>query len=296
MRILMLPLILFIYSCQPTPPAEEPETLPEQEQLIYIASRGDGFDLYTFDLERKKEYPFAHALGWEWGPQFIQEKELVIYNSQDTSGNFQLRAADINGVPVDMALPDLPNLLVSPDGNWIVYSRSKDEVTQLLLAPLDRLADSLLITPDSAYHGRAKWSWDSQQIAFVSDRNGTNEVYRYSLEDQSTQQLTDNTVREKYLSWSPDGQQIATSIRTDSTENEIALINVESQSLKVITDTPINESELAWSPSGRYIAYHAKVDEADDIFLLEVATGKVQKITNGNGYHGEPGWILKNNR
>ncbi|MEL6968741.1 MAG: hypothetical protein AAFO02_01120 [Bacteroidota bacterium] len=61
---------------------------------------------------------------------------------------------------------------------------------------------------------------------------------------------------------------------------------------KHLTDTPFSESKIAWSPSGRYIAYHAKVDEMDDIFLLEIQMGKVEKVTAGNGYHGEPEWIL----
>lgn len=294
MKRLFYALTLLSYSCTPTSsPQDSDDITTIKEDLIYIASRGNGFDLYTYDLATEQESSFAHAQGWEWSPQFIAGKSIVVYNSQDTSGNFQLRVADLDGNPVKQALPDLPNLLLSPDGKWIVYTRSEDDVSRLFLASLTNLSDSLLITPDSAYHGRAKWSYDSKQLAFVSDRSGKNEVYSYTLEDKSIEQLTDNDQREKYLSWSPDGRHLATTLRTDSTENEIALINLTNREVNVITQTAINESELAWSPSGRYIAYHAKVDEADDIFLLEVATGEVKKVTKGEGYHGEPGWIRR---
>ncbi|MEL7422722.1 MAG: hypothetical protein AAFN81_07015 [Bacteroidota bacterium] len=291
-RLLLLALCL-VCSCQSSENTmTEEEAEVAKEELIYIASRGEGFDLYTFDLENQTESQYTKALGWEWGPQFIAAEKVIVYNSQDTVGNFQLRAADLRGDSVSFSLPDLPDLKVSPNGEWILFTRKDGDVSQLKLASRENPADSLLITPAAAYHGRAKWNANSDQIAFISDQSGSNEVFCYQLSNKQTQRLTTNSLREKYLSWSPDGRSLASTIRGDRTENDIVIIKLQDLSLERLTDTPINESEIAWSPSGRYIAYHAKVDEKDDIFLLEIETGKVEKITTGNGYHGEPEWIL----
>ncbi len=82
-------------------------------------------------------------------------------------------------------------------------------------------------------------------------------------------------------------------MQTDSTENDIYRINTESKEVSQITVTPnVNQSEIAWSPDGIYIAYHAKIDTYDDIFLLNLASKEVTKVTNGEGYHGEPIFAL----
>lgn len=281
---------LFLWSCQPQQPTGVVANQP-QEKLIYIASRGEGFNLYTRDLTTGVEMPFTTAPGWEWAPQYIAEENVVLYNSQDTSGNFQMMAVDLDGQEAGFAIPDLPDFVVSPDGKRGIFSRKNGDASLLKLVSLNDLSDSLLITPDSAYHGRVKWSMDSKNLAYISDKSGSNEVYWYQLTGKVSKQLTNNEQREKYLSWSPDGNQIAVTIRTDSTENDIVLIDVKTLSVTTLTDTPINESEIAWSPSGRYLAYHAQVNEEDDIYLLNLETKVIQKVTAGKGYHGEPAWI-----
>ena len=57
------------------------------------------------------------------------------------------------------------------------------------------------------------------------------------------------------------------------------------------TETPFGEQEISWSPMGDKIAYHGTIDGKDDIYTIELRTKQVKKITQGQGYHGEPAWI-----
>lgn len=289
MKNLFFLLFLFFFSCgADSLPAEKTAI---EETLIYISSRGEGFNLYTRDLATNTEKTFTDDPGWEWGPQFLPSLNLVLFNSQDTNDFFRLRVIDKTGLPVPMEIPQLPDLQYSPNGKWLSFTRNKGNVNHILIAPVQSLQDSIQITQDSSYHGRVKWANKANQLAYLSDKSGSNEIYLYQIASKATQQLTNNKVREKYFSWSPDDTQLATTMRGDSTENDIYVIEIDSGKTTQLTMSPENESEIAWSPSGKYLAYHAKVDESDDIFLLQLDNLVVRKVTNGEGYHGEPAWI-----
>ncbi len=71
------------------------------------------------------------------------------------------------------------------------------------------------------------------------------------------------------------------------------LIDLKTLVITPLTDTPINESEIAWSPGGNFMAYHAKVNDRNDIFVINLATKEVSKVTTAEAYHGEPTWFLE---
>ncbi|MHC4406072.1 MAG: hypothetical protein ACYTG0_41070, partial [Planctomycetota bacterium] len=61
----------------------------------------------------------------------------------------------------------------------------------------------------------AAWSPDGTTLAFISDRDGTSEIYigplaADAVDPDSIMRLTDSKkLREYWLAWSPDGEQIA---------------------------------------------------------------------------------------
>ncbi len=290
-------LILGCFACNQSSNQEntpvENETAPE-EYLLYISSRGNGFDIYRNNLKGDSEQILTGDPGWEWQPQPIPGLNQVVFNSQDTSGQFAMKAMDFNGQKLDYQYLDLPDLTYSPNGRWLSFIRREGDQSRILICPSTNLSDSLVITSEGPYNGRVKWANQGNQLIYISDRTGSNEIYRYDLSSQQTSRITNNDLREKYCSWSPDDQQIATTMQTDSTENDIFIINLADLATKQLTNSSINESEIAWSPLGSYIAYHAQVDEKDDIYIVDINSKNSSQITKGEGYHGEPAWILIN--
>ena len=49
----------------------------------------------------------------------------------------------------------------------------------------------------------ADWSWDGQQIAFVSDRDGNNEIYVMSADGSGVRRITSHPGEDSAPSWSP---------------------------------------------------------------------------------------------
>ncbi|OGU15719.1 MAG: hypothetical protein A3K13_12310 [Gemmatimonadetes bacterium RIFCSPLOWO2_12_FULL_68_9] len=63
-----------------------------------------------------------------------------------------------------------------------------------------------------------------------------------------------------------------------------------------LTDGLLSQRSIAWSPDGRYVAFvqdstdgdERRLDQHPDIYLVEVATGALRRVTTTPGYHTNP--------
>ena len=97
----------------------------------------------------------------------------------------------------------------------------------------------------------------------------------------------------KYLSWSPNGRQIAVTMKpNEEAKEDIYVVDTESRCVSQITNTAYAEQEIAWSLSGEKIAFHGTTDnDGDQIYTINLMDGSFVKVTSGDLYHGEPCWI-----
>ncbi len=268
------------------------------EDLVYISDKSGSFDIYRNTLHGQKESRITSATGWEWFPQYVPAKNIVVYNSMDTTGVFRTMAMSLKGdTIVNFPKLSLPEIRISDEGRWIAYVRQKNKDTSnILIAPLYRLGDSLQVTHDEGYNGRPVWSPDSKNLAFISDRTGTNEVYLFDMQTKQVRRVTKNNKREKYMSWRPDGKLLGVTMENERGINDIYVIDFKNQRTERLTDTPYSEEEIRWSDSGDKIAYHSKIDDRDDIYVLKLksdtlAIDSIWKVTDSKAYYGEPEWI-----
>lgn len=283
-------IMLFLtFACQELPPTNT----PVDQQLIYIASRGNGFDIYRCNQDGSSEVQLTTQKGFDWGPRWWQAKKAIIHYEQDTAGNFSHRLIDSEGKPLPMDFQGLTDFLASPDGQYALYTKKVGDNDHIFMQTL-ATQSAIDLTPLDAYHGRPRWSPDSQAVLLLSDRSGSTELHLYQLEDQSMTKLTEGEGRVKYISWAPDGTRVAFTrevLEEPKQDHDIYLLNIETRELEQLTNTPFGEQEISWSPMGDKIAYHGTIDGKDDIYTIDIKSGVVSKITNSEGYHGEPGWI-----
>lgn len=266
---------------------------PIDQQLIYIASRGNGFDIYRCNQDGSAEMQLTTQKGFDWGPRWWAAKNGIIHYEQDTAGNFSLKLISTKGEQIPMDFQELPDFIASPDGQYALYTEKTGEHDHIFMQILATHSATDL-TPYDAYHGRPHWSPDSNAILFLSDRSGSTELYLYQLADKSVVRLTEGNGRVKYVSWAPDGKRVAFTrevLEEPKTDHDIYLLDIDTKAVTQLTDTPFGEQEISWSPMGDKIVYHGTIDGKDDIYTIDVDTKAVSKITNSQGYHGEPAWI-----
>src|SRR3569623_46476 len=116
---------------------------------------------------------------------------------------------------------------VSKDGKWIVYAVGRADVDEnkttsaLWLMPVDRSQPARRLTAGTKKDRGPRFSPDGKRVAFVSDRDGTPEVYLLDLAGGEPQKLTsaadgkprclscDNKAWDGSARYSPDGRMIA---------------------------------------------------------------------------------------
>jgi acylaminoacyl-peptidase len=103
---------------------------------------------------------------------------------------------------------------ISPDGTQVVYVRRfADVMTDR------RLSNLWIVGADGSRHrplttGKQndvspRWSPDGSQLLFVSDRDGSGQIYRRFMDTGETARLTNLTESPTGLAWSPDGRWIS---------------------------------------------------------------------------------------
>jgi WD40-like Beta Propeller Repeat/RTX calcium-binding nonapeptide repeat (4 copies)/F5/8 type C domain len=98
----------------------------------------------------------------------------------------------------------------APDGSKLVFSAAPTANNGTHLYVLDLGSSKVTqLTPDGGYDDDAAWSPDGNQIAFVSSRNGNEQIYLMNPDGTNVKQITNDSGYDADPAWSPDQSQIA---------------------------------------------------------------------------------------
>jgi Tol biopolymer transport system component len=132
------------------------------------------------------------------------------------------------------------------------------------------------------------------KIAFVSDRDGNQEIYVMNSDGTNQINLTNNSGHDRNPSWSPDGSKIAFVSRRDG-NSEIYVMNADGTNQTRLTNDMENECEPSWSPDGSKIAFRSNPGGNLEIYVMNSDGTNQINLTNyiGTNYMGndyEPSW------
>ena len=265
-----------------------------KEELVYLKSKDENFDLYKSDILGQWEERLTTNPGRDWQPKWNSELKSIIYYSCDSTGSFSVKSRQLRGNLITMPFGEPSDYQLTSDAESIIYTVRDSISSNLWTCKIDG-TNGQALTATKGHNGRVAIDPSRNRIAFISDRTGTNEVYTLDLATRALFQLTNNQMIEKYLSWSPDGEQLAITMKGNKDDKEdIFIINSDGAGLKQLTYTPYPEQEIAWSLSGDKIAFHGTSEsDGDQIYTINLKTGSFVKVTSGDFYHGEPCWIPK---
>jgi len=128
------------------------------------------------------------------------------------------------------------------------------------------------------------------KIAFVSDRDGNNEIYVMNADGTGVTRLTNDRADDVDPAWSPDGRRIAF-----AKDGQIHVMNADGSGVTNLTsDFSVNRGP-AWSPDGRRIAFHSDRDADGNFVIFEIYTmaadGTVPiRLTDLPGDHSSAAW------
>ena len=137
------------------------------------------------------------------------------------------------------------------------------------------------------------WSPTSEQIAYVSNENGNDDIFIGEMGGASA--ITSDPSSDTNPTWSLNGKEIAFVSERDGGDKDIFVIDVESGNLNLLTPNSINDMEPAWSPTGERIAFTSDRSGNFDIFIMNPDGSGLRRLTDlGNNRY--PAWSGDGNK
>ncbi|MBN1428731.1 MAG: PD40 domain-containing protein [Anaerolineae bacterium] len=120
------------------------------------------------------------------------------------------------------------------------------------------------------------------RIAFVSDLDGSSEIYTMNTDGTDIVQLTNNDTEVRGLGWSPDGSRIAFLTGRD-TEWGVYLIDADGSNQTRLANIAGYGIAMNWSPDGENIAFSAITDGTEVALYLVNVNNQTTTLVRENG-------------
>jgi Tol biopolymer transport system component/imidazolonepropionase-like amidohydrolase len=135
---------------------------------------------------------------------------------------------------------------LSPDGERIVFAALGDVWTARRGEAPTRLTSDPPVDTDPA------WSPDGKNIAYVSDRYGSFDVFVRNLADGSERRMTTAPTAEMSPTWSPDGAKLTVVSFSGLASGRLSVVDLTTSAIRPVLETT-GPLSAGWSPDGRTI-------------------------------------------
>jgi len=129
-------------------------------------------------------------------------------------------------------------------------------------------------------------------IAFVSARDGNQEIYVMNADGSGVSRLTNTPATDIDPAWSPDGRRIAFASDGDRTHRiyDIYVMNADGSGVTRLTNDPVTAWGPAWSPDGTKIAFESYRDGNGEIYVMNPDGSAVTNLTHDPADDAWPAW------
>jgi TolB protein len=193
----------------------------------------------------------------------------------------------------------------SPDGRSLAFRSWRGGDEDIYVINADGTGERDISRSPETVDRSPAWSPDGSAIAFAKGAEGgdayLDDIWVMSPDGTNQRQLTHRVGIDEYPVWSPDGRSLAfacTDGRILPNRNgdfEICLMGDDGSNVRHVTDAAGTSHAYSWSPDGRLLAFASSRSDnpsslsvGGDLFLLDVATKKVTKLTRGKAIDFQP--------
>ena len=134
---------------------------------------------------------------------------------------------------------------------------------------------------------------DNQRFVFTSDRSGTPQLYRGTLQGGEAVRLTYSGSYNTSPVWSPNADSIAFVGRSETDTLDIYTIGADGRDLRRLTDADGSYEAPAWSPNGRYLMYVGQRGDIWSRYLMRRDGQGKQMLDSDEAVCLAPQWIAR---
>jgi TolB protein len=223
---------------------------PDGDQITFVRSTAvaitpEVHDVYVMDSDGSNQHRLTNDAVLEVGPEFSSDGERIILIRLTDAGFSGIYVMDADGSNMKRLMGNVfvgnvyppSNYTTSPDGEKIAVDKFAFEPTRSMSSQTSNIelyavnvdgTGLARLTRNKAYDGEPAFIPDTDKVAFVSDRDGDEDIYAMRLDGTDLTNLTDtDSADEAAPAFSADGTKMAYfSARRDRSGNLIGEIYV----------------------------------------------------------------------
>jgi len=281
------------------PPTQAPiETPPPflQGVIAFESNRDGNTEIYTLTTLEFSVTRLTMAPGIDSQPAWSPDGSRIAFTT-NRDGNNEIYLMNADGTalvnltqnPADDQFPAW-----SPDGLSIAFTSNRDGNQEIYTVRTDGTAlQNLTQTPANDFH--PTWFKDrgilistGEWIAFTSDRDGNQEIYRMSTDGTGQTNLTQNPANDYYPAGAPDGERIAFTSERDGNP-EIYIMDVNGSQLANLTQNPAADQFPGWGP-GNWVTFTSNRDGNSEIYIVRSNGSDQYNMTRNPAEDRFPNW------
>jgi TolB protein len=214
-----------------------------------------------------------------------------VYVDADDVGT-RIAQFDLRTMKSQLLAASPKGLNISPvytrDGKSIVWASGMDKPAELLLASANGGdAKAKRFVGRTGFETTSPtFSPDGKQVAFISPRPLTPQVYIMNVDGTRLRLLTPVVAGKRSYrtspDWSPNGEEVA--FMQQMGDFQIWTITVRGRVMKQLTTEGENE-DPSWAPDGRHLSITTRRGEIGgdrNIWILDTRTGRMRQLTHTN--------------
>ena len=263
-------------------------------QIAFTSLKGDSKEVYVMDYDGANQRTITANGGLNKFPEWsFDNSKLAFITHLPESTRWELWIQDLKGGRRVMPLPTsyVSSPAFSPDGKKLAFSaREVNGVDAgIYVANLDG-GQLRNLSNHPAIDTSPSWSPTGQQIAFISDRSGSPQLWVMDADGSNLQVLVTEGGHCDSPNWSPDGRFITYSWQAPGLwKHDIYVIEVATERVFQLTSGRGSNENPHWSPDGRHITFQSTRTGSKQIFVMN-ADGRHLKQITAYGTNESPAW------
>lgn len=269
------------------------------EARLYDVAQARELTALKYSGPPEAERRMAHRIADEVYKHYTHEPgvfrtRLVASRQSKPGGKKDLWVMDMdghNGRPLNLA--DGLNLLPSwdPSGSSLLFTtflKGNPDVYRVGVSG----GGLTRISGRTGNNMGAVTSPDGKFIALTLSKDGNSELYLLDASGKEVRRLTHDPQIDSSASFSPDGKRLAfVSSRGGTPQIYVMDVAAGDKSARRLTFQGNYNQTPDWSPRGDKILFTARDERlVFDVFVVDVNTGKIDRLTQDQGNNEEPSW------